>query len=242
MHTPRMRVRVVCTLCVTMLTFAPTIRFRSVDLPALGSPIKATKPARVSVFMIDPHVACFAHKGFMTLLPDAFLPTSRAYKKLTENGTEMGLLRMLLRALAPSRRPRHVTVRQETTLVRNQTPDAPRIAVRQSTEIRIVEVLEQRGPAWVIDGDTIDIKGMRIRLAGIDAPEMDQPYGKTAKWALVNLCKGQEVRAVFDGDLSHDRTVATCYLPDGRDLSPKWSRPGLQSTGRKFSQRKIRGA
>ena len=57
MQTPRIRVRVVCTLCVTMLTFAPTIRFSSVDLPAFGSPIRATKPARVSVFMIDPQEA-----------------------------------------------------------------------------------------------------------------------------------------------------------------------------------------
>jgi hypothetical protein len=46
---PRIRARVVCTLWVTMETFAPTIRFSSVDFPAFGSPIRATKPARVSV-------------------------------------------------------------------------------------------------------------------------------------------------------------------------------------------------
>ena len=45
---PRIRVRVVCTLWVTIETFAPTIRFKSVDLPAFGSPISATKPQRVS--------------------------------------------------------------------------------------------------------------------------------------------------------------------------------------------------
>jgi micrococcal nuclease len=148
---------------------------------------------------------------------------------------------MLLRALAPSRRPRHITVRQETTLVRDRSPEIPRIAVRQSTQIRIVEVLEQRGPAWVIDGDTLDIRGMRIRLAGVDAPEMDQPYGKTAKWALVKLCKGQEIRAVFDGDLSHDRTVATCYLPDGRDLSAEMVKAGLAIDWPKFSRGKYAG-
>jgi micrococcal nuclease len=102
-------------------------------------------------------------------------------------------------------------------------------------------VLEQRGPAYVIDGDTIDIRGMRIRLAGIDAPEMDHPFGQTAKWALVKLCKGQEVRAVFDGDLSHDRTVATCYLPDGRDLSAEMVKAGLAIDWRKFSHGKYAG-
>jgi endonuclease YncB( thermonuclease family) len=30
------------------------------------------------------------------------------------------------------------------------------------------------GPATVIDGDTIDIEGRRIRLYGIDAPESRQ--------------------------------------------------------------------
>jgi micrococcal nuclease len=153
----------------------------------------------------------------------------------------MGLLGALLRILRPSRRPRRVTVRQQTTIVRDRNPAPTTVAVRRSTNIQIVEVLEQRGPAWVIDGDTIDIKGLRIRLAGIDAPEMDHPYGKTAKWALVNLCKGQEVRAVFDGDLSHDRTVATCYLPDGRDLSAEMVKAGLAIDWPKFSRGRYSG-
>jgi len=116
----------------------------------------------------------------------------------------------------------------------------PPTLVRQDTEIRLVEVLEIRGRAWVIDGDTIDINGTRIRLAGIDAPEMDHPYGKSAKWALANLCKGQEVRAVFEGDMSHDRTVATCYLPDGRDLSAELVQAGLAIDWPKFSGGKYR--
>ena len=45
--TPLIRVRVVWTLCVTIETLAPTMRFSSVDFPAFGSPISATKPARV---------------------------------------------------------------------------------------------------------------------------------------------------------------------------------------------------
>ena len=43
---PRIRVRVVCTLWVTIDTLAPTILLIRVDLPAFGSPIRATKPAR----------------------------------------------------------------------------------------------------------------------------------------------------------------------------------------------------
>ncbi|RYI30835.1 MAG: hypothetical protein EON48_05195 [Acetobacteraceae bacterium] len=148
----------------------------------------------------------------------------------------MGLLRLLFRAFRRSRRPKAVLIRRETRVIELPSPQqTPVIALQQTTQISVVEVRELRGRAWVIDGDTIDIAGTRIRLAGIDAPEMDHPYGKSAKWALIKLCKGQEVRAVFDGNLSHDRTVATCYLPDGRDLSAEMVRAGMAIDWRKFS-------
>ncbi|MFO1202261.1 MAG: thermonuclease family protein [Tabrizicola sp.] len=154
----------------------------------------------------------------------------------------MGILRQLFRAFSRSSRPKLVVVERETK-VRVDPPISapPRVTVQESTRIKIVEVKELRGRAWVIDGDTLDISGTRIRLAGIDAPEMDHPYGKSAKWALVDLCKGQEVRAVFDGDLSHDRTVATCYLPDGRDLSAEMVRAGLAIDWPKFSRGRYSG-
>ena len=64
-----------------------------------------------------------------------------------------------------------------------------------------------RGHCWVIDGDTIVINKIHIRLAGIDAPETDHPYGQNAKRALMNLRCGQVVTAVMDGSTSHDRTI-----------------------------------
>ena len=44
---PRSRLRVVWTLGVTIATLAPTSRLTRVDLPTLGAPRTATKPARV---------------------------------------------------------------------------------------------------------------------------------------------------------------------------------------------------
>ena len=46
---PRTIERVVCTLCVTIDTLAPTSWLISVDLPAFGAPISATKPERVGL-------------------------------------------------------------------------------------------------------------------------------------------------------------------------------------------------
>lgn len=92
-----------------------------------------------------------------------------------------------------------------------------------------------RGRCHVIDGDTIVISGRHIRLAGIDAPELNHPYGRNAKWALVGLCKGRSIRAVLDGGDSYDRLVATCHLPDGRDLSEAMVRLGLALDWPRFS-------
>src|SRR5262245_33291885 len=44
---PRTGPRVVCALCVTIETLAPTSALISVDLPLFGAPISATKPQRV---------------------------------------------------------------------------------------------------------------------------------------------------------------------------------------------------
>src|SRR4051794_41490561 len=44
---PISRARVVCALALTIATFCPTSALTKVDLPALGAPMTATKPARV---------------------------------------------------------------------------------------------------------------------------------------------------------------------------------------------------
>lgn len=83
------------------------------------------------------------------------------------------------------------------------------------------------GKCYIFDGDTIVINHIHIRLAGIDAPELDQPYGQSSKWALHKLCKGQVITARINGELSHNRLVATCHLPDGRDIAAELVRQGL---------------
>ncbi|WP_241772820.1 thermonuclease family protein [Rhodobacter capsulatus] len=104
------------------------------------------------------------------------------------------------------------------------------------------EVLSREivGKCWVIDGDTIVIGQTNIRLAGIDAPELNHPFGKSAKWALHKLCNGQVIRAELTGDSSYQRVVATCYLPDGRDLSEEMVKAGHALDWSKHSGGKYR--
>lgn len=99
---------------------------------------------------------------------------------------------------------------------------------------------EVRGTAYVVDGDTLVIQQTQIRLFGIDAPELDHPHGKNAKWALVSLCKGRTVRAEITTLDTHGRTVARCSLDDGRDLSAEMVKLGLAIDWPKFSGGKYR--
>lgn len=92
------------------------------------------------------------------------------------------------------------------------------------------------GPAYVIDGDSLRIAGRDLRLFGIDAPELDHPYGQRAKWALHRLCKDHPITAEIIGKDDYGRHVARCSLPDGRDLSAEMVRQGLAIDWPKHSQ------
>ncbi|MBZ4021065.1 hypothetical protein CKO11_01130 [Rhodobacter sp. TJ_12] len=154
----------------------------------------------------------------------------------------MRLVRRLIRILIGSQKPKRKTPSQRVPVVDVRRTSSSVAAVSlQPTEI-CVEVAPRilLGKCWVVDGDTIIINKTRIRLAGIDAPEMDHPYGKKSKWVLHALCKDQVIRAELTGDTSHERVVATCYLEDGRDLSAEMVKAGYALDWSKFSGGKYR--
>lgn len=78
------------------------------------------------------------------------------------------------------------------------------------------------GVASVIDGDTIEIHGQRIRLSGFDSPERGKTcagtnvYQKAALY-LSDQIGTQTVNCHRTGRDSYDRAVATCRV-NGADL------------------------
>lgn len=104
-------------------------------------------------------------------------------------------------------------------------PELPTPAIRQI-----------EGKAYIIDGDSLRINGVEVRLFGVDAPEYHHPYGQKAKWALLKLCKGQIIRADVDSVDGHGRVVARCFLPNGQDLSAEMVKAGLAIDWPKFSK------
>ena len=118
-------------------------------------------------------------------------------------------------------------------------PREMRFPVTQPDQMPLPETII-RGRCWVIDGDTIVIDKVHIRLAGIDAPELDHPFGQQSKWAMVKLCKGQVVTARIKPEISYDRVVGECFLSDGRDLAAEMVKAGLALDWPKFSGGKYR--
>lgn len=65
------------------------------------------------------------------------------------------------------------------------------------------------------DGDTITIlqgkQQIKVRLFGIDAPELKQPYGKKSKQFLASLIAGQVVEVELKGKDRYKRTLGIIY-------------------------------
>ena len=101
----------------------------------------------------------------------------------------------------------------------------------------------------VIDGDTIEllaktskenpynhIAKLKIRLYGIDAPELKQAYGKEAKEFLSALVLKQEVSLIIENKDKYDRFVGTLFLK-GQDINKEMVKNGYAHAYESFSKK-----
>jgi endonuclease YncB( thermonuclease family) len=100
------------------------------------------------------------------------------------------------------------------------------------------------GPATVVDGDTLEISGQKIRLEGIDAPESLQTCGraKGGTWAcgresadvLAKLIERRRVTCRSKGFDKYDRMLGVCSV-DGMEINSEMIRRGLAWAFVKYS-------
>lgn len=98
------------------------------------------------------------------------------------------------------------------------------------------------GLASVIDGDTLDVAGVRVRLSGIDAPESKQvcgdwPCGAAATSHMREIAAGV-VECAPEGSDRYGRVIAVCYA-GGVDLGGEMVRRGLALAYRRYSDRYV---
>ena len=77
------------------------------------------------------------------------------------------------------------------------------------------------GRARVVDGDTLDLGGLKVRIEGIDAFESGQNCfdGKGREWTcgeagralLMKMTRGQKVTCAGDAFDQYDRLIADCF-------------------------------
>ena len=92
----------------------------------------------------------------------------------------------------------------------------------------------------ISDGDTLtvqtdDNQRVRVRLAGIDAPEHDQPYGTAATHSLAALALNRTVRVRRVAEDDYGRMVGV-VVADGRDLDAEQVRRGMAWVYRRYSR------
>ena len=120
------------------------------------------------------------------------------------------------------------------------------VQVKEQPSVRVFRGSDPQrlsGLARVIDGDTLEVNGVRVRLDGIDAPEQDQPCrsrgrrwlcGLEAARVLSNLLRGGQVACEVRGRDQYGRVVATCSI-GGRDINAWMVEEGWALAYRRYS-------
>ena len=100
------------------------------------------------------------------------------------------------------------------------------------------------GAARVVDGDTLELRGEKLRLQGIDAPELAQtceargqavPCGKLAAEHLDDLIGSRTLNCAVEGRDRYGRGLARCEAA-GRDVAEAMTRDGWALSDRRYSK------
>ncbi len=70
----------------------------------------------------------------------------------------------------------------------------------------------------VRDGDTIEVKGVAVRLAALDCAESGTLKGNQATLEMDRLALGKAATCTLNGRRQHDRFIGVCTLDDGTDI------------------------
>lgn len=99
------------------------------------------------------------------------------------------------------------------------------IRARAREEIR----LRSTRQAFAVDGDTIRVGGERIRLRGIDTPELDEPEGLAAKQRMEEMLRSGPMEIILHGRDVYDRLIADVFI-NGQNVAEILKSEGFTKT------------
>lgn len=124
--------------------------------------------------------------------------------------------------------------------------------------ILLALVLTLASPAWaaerlngrahVLDGDTIAVGGVHVRLSGVAAPELEhedlgihaEAGGEDATAFMRRLVESQTVVCDLSGERTHERRAGICYR-DGQDIGAELIKAGLARECLRYSKGRYTG-
>ncbi len=139
--------------------------------------------------------------------------------------------------------------RQGTRTRQNVQPPVSRQPQSQQDRIRKRPIEIRDNAPRIVDADTLEITGRRVRLQGLDAPEAAQicrqaggqryRCGDRATEALRTRIGGGAVRCTIEGYDRYNRILSTCYTEDGTDLNAWLVRQGYALAYRRYSTKYV---
>lgn len=100
------------------------------------------------------------------------------------------------------------------------------LRTRSRHEMKVLSTFQVR----VVDGDTIRLGGERIRLRGIDTPELSEPQGPSAKQRLEELLRSGSIRIVPHGRDVYNRLLADVFVNE-QDVAEILRSEGFSKAG-----------
>ena len=111
--------------------------------------------------------------------------------------------------------------------------------------IRTIPIEIRDSAPRIVDADTLEMAGQRVRLQGIDAPESAQSCrqatghryrcGDRASQALRERIGTDAVTCTIEGRDRYNRALSTCYTADGTNLNAWLVRQGYALAYRRYS-------
>lgn len=91
---------------------------------------------------------------------------------------------------------------------------------------------------YVVDGDSLYLHGrsQQVRLWGVDAPESGERGFQAATDTLARLAYGQRITCRQIDQDRYGRSVARCFLADGRELNRLMIESGTAREYRHFTR------